>query len=1510
MFEYLMPLLVMRSYEGTLLDQTHRVAVARQIKYGKQRGVPWGVSESAYNARDLQLNYQYGPFGVPGLGLKRGLGDELVIAPYATLLAAMIEPREALINLRRLEQEGALSNYGFYEAIDYTPERLPQGQSRMIIRAFMTHHQGMSLIALDNLLHDQIMQRRFHSDPLVQATELLLQERVPRDVPSMHPRAEEVAAHHAVQTPVAPIARRYDTPDLPLPRAHLLSNGKYTTMITTSGAGYSSSGATAITRWREDATSDHWGSFCYLRDVRSGAVWSVGYQPTLRAPQSYEVIFSEEKVDIWRKDVGILTHTEIIVSPEDNAEVRLVSVTNQSSRVREIELTSYAEIVLAPGPSDAAHPAFSNLFIETEFIAEENALIARRRRRSETEEPVWAVHTVVTEGETVGPVQYETDRRRFLGRGNTQVNPMAIVEDRPLSNSVGAVLDPIFSLRERVRIEPNETARICFTMAVTDSRSEALKLADKYHDASIFEREAKLAWTRSQVELRHLGIEAAEARLFQELAGRLIYLDPNLRPRPHVLALNKKTQEGLWPYGIGGDLPILLVRIGHARDLDKARQILRAHEYMRLKGIAADLVILNDHPSSYIQPLQDELQAVVRKSGLQAMLNKPGGIHLRRADIMPEEDRILLHTAARVCIVTERGSLKEQLSRESAEGPLPAPFIPRGAARGYMERAPVVPELAFFNGLGGFAEGGREYVISLNEGQWPPRPWLNVIANKDFGFQVSESGAGFTWSLNSGENRLTPWSNDAVSDPPGEAIYLRDEDTGAIWNPTPLPIRGPAPYRIRHGQGYTIFEHASHGIKHELLLFVPPDAPVKISRLRLQNESNVKRVISVTCYNELVLGARREASAPFIITEVDEATGAIFARNPYNRDFANNVTFLAMSERKRAITCDRREFLGRNGGLARPAALQRVTLSGRVGAGLDPCAAMQTTLELAPGKTREVVFFFGAAQSDEEAREIISRYRDSVLVNEAFDSAVGFWNELLGAIEIRTPDPALDILVNRWLLYQTLACRMWARSAFYQSSGAYGFRDQLQDAMAMVHSRPDLVREHILRAAARQFKEGDVQHWWHPPEGRGVRTRFSDDLLWLPYVASFYVKATGDLSVLDEEVNFIEAPPLAADQAESYLEPEVSPDAASIYEHCARAIDRSLGVGPHGLPLMGTGDWNDGMNLVGREGKGESVWLGWFLYGVLDGFIPFCEARDQQERASGYRRHMQELKKALEEQGWDGDWYRRAYFDDGTPLGSASNDECRIDSIAQSWGVISGAADPRRAARAMASAETHLVRKGDGVVLLFTPPFDRTALEPGYVKGYVPGVRENGGQYTHAALWLLIAYGMLGEGDQAGDLMSLLNPISHSSTRAGMHRYKVEPFVVAADVYSMPPHVGRGGWTWYTGSAGWMYQAAIGTILGFQLRGERFEINPCIPKAWREYEISFRTGSTLYRIRVENPNGVCRGIASLEVDGIAQSASAINIVDDGESHLVRVVLGEKPLLSDENEVAEQQTATG
>ncbi len=1442
---------------------------------------------------DVNLIYQYRAFGVPGLGFKRGLVEDLVIAPYASALALMVEPIKACINMQEMAAQGYMGLYGFYEAIDYTPSRLSRDQTSATVQSFMAHHQGMSLLSLDYVLLDRPMQRRFMANPIFQAADLLLQERVPKAAP-IYPHASEVAAPiwRAGMLDRQESLQVIDDPNTLRPEVHMLSNGRYSLMISGAGGGYSQWKEIAVTRWHGDPTSDNEGMFFYIRDLDSGEIWSVGYQPVLKDSEIYEVIFPGSVAEFRSRVHDIETYADVVVSPEDDVELRSISVTNLSGRRRRIELTSYAEVVLTTPAADATHPSFSKLFVQTEIVRNRSAILCTRRPRSKDERPPWMLHLIAAEKIEVDEVSYETDRSKFIGRGRTAADPVALTGSSELSDSEGSVLDPIVAIRCNVTIDPGKTARVNFITGIAETRAAAMEMIDKYHDVHMADRVYNLAWTHNQMIMQQLNITEADIQLYERLASAIIYPSPTWRASPSVLLSSYSGQSGLWAYRISGDLPIILLRIGDRSYIELAHQLLRAHAYWRLMGLTVDLVIWNEDNSGYRQQLQDDLMGLISSSAEADTLDRPGGIFIMHVDQISDEAKILVQAVAKAIFTDDQGTFEDQLERKN----ISLPSVPLLA----LVQAPRVEnyeavestgrDLIFFNGLGGFTQDGREYIIRIAPGQATPAPWSNVISNPNFGTVISESGGAYTWCENSQQFRLTPWHNDPVSDASGEAFYIRDEESGQFWSPTALPARGPTPYTCRHGFGYSVFEHKESGIASELWVYVALDAPVKFCRLLVRNESGISRKLSVTSYVELVLGEMRLKTGMHIVTEIDTRTGALLARNPYNTDFPGRIVFLDVNTEVGSFSGDRTEFLGRNGKMANPAALARERLSNRVGPAMDPCIALQVKINLADGQESEIVFTLGTGRSVDDVRSLIKRFRGSGPARTALEAVWSYWNRTLGVVYVETPDKALNVLTNGWLLYQTLACRIWARSGYYQSSGAFGFRDQLQDSMALIYAEPRLAREHLLRSAAHQFREGDVLHWWHPLSGRGVRTHSSDDFLWLPLAAHRYVTATGDTGVLDEHVNFIEGRPLKPGEDAYYDLPIRSEESGTLYEHCVRAIRNGLQFGPHGLPLMGSGDWNDAMNRVGYQGKGESIWLAFFLYHVLMKFSEIALLHGDAAFANQCRSEAANLPQKIEEFGWDGNWYLRAYFDNGETLGSSANPECQIDSISQSWSVLSGAGDAEKSKVAMDEVDRKLVKRDASLIQLLEPPFDKSDSDPGYIKGYIPGVRENGGQYTHAAVWVAMAFAAMGDSARAWELLSIINPLNHGSTPEQVETYRTEPYVVAADVYALPPHTGRGGWTWYTGAAGWMYRLIVESLLGLQLDVDRLQFISCIPAEWKSFCLHYRYRETFYHITVTRAGPGCE-VVSMTVDGLVQSDGTAQLVDDRKEHFVEIKVG-------------------
>jgi cyclic beta-1,2-glucan synthetase len=1496
MFEYLMPLLVTDCRPGTLLAETSLAAVRHQRAYGAKQHVPWGISESAYNVMDLEMTYQYRAFGVPGLGLKVGLAEDLVVAPYATALAALVDPVAAVKNFRALASEHLAGQFGYFEAIDYSPSRTPPGKRGVVVKSFMAHHLGMTLVALGNVVHDRAMQRRFHADPRIKASELLLEERIPTAAPLFEvPEAALAApARHAPDLDASEHVRLEDAAPA---RVHLLGHGALSTLVTSTGSGSLTWKGVDVNRFREDAVFDPGGIYAYVRNLTSHGVWSAGYYPARRSPDAYDAAFFIDHVEIRRRDGALETISEIVPSAEHAAEVRRFTLTNHGDGPCEVELTTFTELSLASRAADRAHRAFSTMFVETEALPEQGAVLAHRRPRERGEPGIWVAQVLTPADEAFGPIDYDTSRPHFIGRTGSPERPRALRKyETRLAGKTGTVLDPAFALRRTAKLPPGGSARVTLTTVMADTREELLHLIATYAAPQAIPRAFELGLADARVELRHLGVTAVQAHRFQRLLSIVVFPQSALRAAVDVSALSGG-ENALWARGVSGTLPIVVLRVDHPDFDDLFRELLLAHEYFRINGVSVDLVVLNDEPSVYLQPMQEHALEVVRSVHAEGRMDQPGGIFLRRTDQMSESDQRLLLSAARAVFSASAGSLSRQLKRATRRAALPEPLVfAESTAPRRSIPPPARPELLFDNGLGGFTPDGREYRMRIDRERRTPLAWCNVLANPTFGTVVTEQGSTFTWSQNCQRHRLSPWSNDPLLDPSGEAVYIRDDEDGFVWTATPRPSGGSAEYHVAHGQGYTRFTHSRGSLSHELTVFVAAREPVRFQRLRIENRGDQPRRLSIFGVVEWVLGQHRERSGLSVQTTWDGDAHAILATSPFT--IAPHATaFFSSTAPVRSFTADRTEFFGSLGSRRFPHALRRARLSGRAGSGLDPCAALETSVTLAPGETFVVTFTLGEGAGREQARELAQSFAHDAAVTRALEQVHEQWERLLGTVTVSTPDPALDVLINRWVPYQTLACRLWARGAFYQSGGAYGYRDQLQDSLAMLHAWPSIAREQILRSAARQFMEGDVQHWWHPEAGDGVRTRCSDDKLWLPYAVVEYLRVTDERAVLDEIVPFLGERPLLPEEDDLYSTPTGSPESAALYEHCARALDSALVVGAHGLPRIGSGDWNDGMNRIGAGERGESVWLAWFLVKALRDFAPIAQARRDTGRATRWLEHARRLTEAVDSQAWDGAWYRRAYFDDGSPVGSSASPECRIDAIAQSWAVIAGTGDPRRAAAAVLASERLLLNEEAGLMALLTPPFTGAGPDPGYIASYPAGVRENGGQYTHGALFTLRALAMLGDNERVERLLTLLNPVRHALTPEAVERYRVEPYVIAADVYSAPQHLGRGGWTWYTGSAGWFYRVVLEDVLGFHRQGNRVTLTPCLPASWPKAELTYRYGRSTLRILIENARGEVSGEDALRVDGRTRPERVIELVDDGRTHDVKLRVGERRLLS-------------
>ncbi|WP_028400714.1 GH36-type glycosyl hydrolase domain-containing protein [Ectobacillus panaciterrae] len=1489
MFEYLMPSLIMRTYRNTIWESTYRGAVHRQRMYADKHQLPFGISESGYYAFDYQLNYQYRAFGVPGLGLERGLERNLVVAPYATIMALPYAGDAGLVALRKFEDYGAKGEYGFYEAVDFTTVRLPQGKHYQVVQSFMAHHQGMSMLTLVNLLADEIMVKRFHTDPRVCATDLLLQERVPVKAALIE---EPIGLHAKVpefDSQSDDTERTFAEPTA-VPEVNVLSNGRMTSVNTNDGTGMLTWNGLAVTRWREDPVADTSGAIVYIHDVTSEKTWSTTRFPCETAWDT-RALFRLDKTAYEGTYDDISSKLELTISSDVDAEVRRLQVVNNSSEDRTLEVTSFLELALASQSADSAHPAFSKLFIETSHDAKAQCLLAKRRPREDDEQETWAVHTVYVDGRETGDYEFETDRAEFIGRGYSLQTPKAIYAR--LRGSVGSVVDPAFIMRRCIQLAPQESATVYIVTGVAESREQALDIVHRLREPKQADRTFHLAWVRTQIDLRHLHLTPMQASEANLLAGRLLFTPPLTHVRREAISHNALGQSALWSHGISGDAPIVVVSVNNLADLPFVILLACQHQYLCTLGLAVDLVVLDETVGGYQDQFMNRLRENLAARGIGQMKRIVG----LKASQLPENERTLLIAVARVLLRAGGPSLRAQL--RAVEGklqPLQRRPVPTREMHRNQKPSSIPAEGEFFNGWGSFIEGGRAYQVHVQSGSYLPKPWSNVLANPRFGCILTELGTGYSWWRNSRECKLTPWTNDPVLDQPGECLYLRDLDTNQVWSAAPKPAGGERTYKVTHGWGYSRIEQLDGDVVHTMETTVPLKDPLKLIRLQLCNTSEAIKRISITYYAEWVLGVMREAQAPFIITEWDKEHSTLLARNTYQETFRDAVGFMHIALphmtktpfQPYSWTGDRTEFIGRGGTLECPAALLEEKLSMQTGTFSNSCGAVQTVVELPAKSEITVTILLGCAASKQEVHSLVRQYGQPSAYEDALASVTQYWQRVLGQVQVKTPDRAMDLMLNGWLLYQALACRLWARTAFYQAGGAFGFRDQLQDSLAFLHVDPSIIRKQILINAAHQYQEGDVQHWWHEETHKGIRTRFSDDLLWLPYAVSRYLEQTGNLDILKEDVPFLYSDVLKEGELERYEDTVVSDETGSLLEHCLRAIRHALKFGEHGIPLMGIGDWNDGMSRIGAKGHGESVWLGWFLLDILKRFTRLEDGIIPPDVVEQFEQVARELEQHLNDYAWDGGWFRRAYTDAGTWIGSIEHKECRIDAIAQSWAVISKGTSADRQSRAMRSFDRELVDRDLNLARLLTKAFDETRPSPGYIQGYPPGIRENGAQYTHGVIWGIVAWAMLERRDKAFELFSMLNPISHTRTSREVQTYANEPYVMSADVYTANPHQGQAGWSWYTGAAGWMYQAGLEYVLGVKRRGDQLYIQPCVPPEWKSFSIDYRYGETTYSI--EFHCGQDHGVPlTWMVDGKAVgNHSYLQLVDDGKVHQVVV----------------------
>ena len=1499
-FEYLMPNINIPRYKGSLLDESCKFMIMSQREYCNKLNIPWGISEAAFNMKDLNSNYQYKAFGIPWLGLKRGLADESVVASYGSILAIKDLPKEEIKNLKILEEQGMVGKYGFYESIDYTPERVEKGKSYSVVKTYMAHHQGLILLSLNNLFNDNILQKRFMKNPEMQSVKILLQETMPETFITTKENKEKVEKLKYKDYEDY-IITKYNKIDERLIRGNIISNENYTIALNQKGEGFSKYGDIYINRYKE--TEDYsQGIFFDIKNIKSKQIWSTNYSH-IGQDSSYKISFMPDR-DLQEIINGnIKTKVETTIASNEPVEIRKMVFENNGQEDEILEVTAYFEPVLSKKEQDYAHPAFNNLFLVLDYDKENNFIELTRRNRNKEEKNMYLYTTLSTNSETIGDFEYEIEEEKFIGRGNLNI-PRMVEKSIPLSKKIGLVTEPIIALKRIIKIPANSKGNINFLISINEDKLVAKDNLKKYLMSENVNTEFDLAKARVEAESRYLRIKGKDIAIYQKMMSYMIFDNPIKSVWRNKLAKAKVKfkQSDLWKYGISGDCPIILVKIKDVNDGYIIKEVLKAYEYFRTKNIITELVIIDEEKYSYENYVKEEIEGNILNNHMSYLKNIRGGIFILSKEEIDKKDIELLEFVSSIIINSNKSGLENNIKEIEEE------YLDSYKDIGNEENVinTVTNEnkdidllennenYKYYNEYGAFSEDGKEYIIRTNKNNRLPTVWSHIMANEKFGTVVTENMGGYSWYKNSRLNRITSWENNASYDIPSEIIYMKDMDTNKVWSLGLNPKPDDRNYNIVYGFGYCKYIHSSCGVEQELNIFVPREDSCKIGILTLRNTTPNHKKFKLYYYIKPVLEEDEIKSNGYIKANFDRNNNVITLKNLYRNDLENTEVYVSSSEKIKSFTSDKHFFLGR-GGIYNPDGINKIELNNDSGLGKESCIAYEIEIELDSFENKELSIVLGAEEKTIDSKNMAYKYNKVANCKYELENTKKYWKELLERVQVYTQVESINILMNGWLAYQTIESRLLGRSGYYQSGGAFGFRDQLQDTFGLKFLDSQLLKNQIIKHSKHQFKEGEVEHWWHEETKRGIRTRFSDDLLWLVFATIEYINFTGDEKILEEVTPYLEGEILQDGVDEKYDRYEESKDSGSIYEHCIKAIDRSLKFGQNGLPKIGSGDWNDGFSTVGNKGKGESIWLGFFLYYILDKFIPYIEKRENEDAAKKYIEIKEKLRKALNDRGWDGRWYKRAYMDDGNVLGSIENEECRIDSIAQSWSVISNAGDNDKKFISMESLENHLIDKENGIIKLLDPPFENGKLEPGYIKSYLPGVRENGGQYTHASCWAIIANAILGFGEKAFEMYRMINPIEHSRTKEASNKYKVEPYVIPADIYGIGNLAGRGGWTWYTGSSSWYYKAGIEYILGLKIEKGYLKIEPCIPREWKEYQIQYKLKGATYNIKVKNPNGkntIEKGKSKIIINGQESEDDKIKLEENasGKIYNIEIIL--------------------